>query len=56
MAIILGHNVLLQNLRTQNDYFSLGMFESINLRFTAFHEVWGKPEKNEIPNAVGAKD
>jgi hypothetical protein len=56
MAIILGHNVLLQNLRTQNDYFSLGMFESINLRFTAFHEVWGKPDKNEIPDVVVAEN
>jgi hypothetical protein len=43
MALISGHNVLLECLRTQNDYFSYGLEEEIGKLFTAFSHVW-KPE------------
>jgi len=50
MALVFGHNLLLQNLRAQNDYFDLGLFNSINSRFTAFKELWDKQmAENDAP-------
>ena len=49
LALLIGHNLFLQNLRTQNDYFDLGLFDVLSPRFTAFNEVWDKmhAEKNK---------
>jgi hypothetical protein len=42
LAVLLGHNLLLQKLRTQNDYFNLGLFDSLNPHFAEFNVVWDK--------------
>lgn len=49
-ALLLGHNLILQDLRTQNDYFALGLFEALNPRFTAFNKVWDRTEISDEPS------
>jgi Family of unknown function (DUF5677) len=41
MSLIGGHNVILENLRTQNDYFGYGLDQEIGARFAAFPSIWG---------------
>jgi hypothetical protein len=50
MALLLGHNLILQDLRTQNDYFALGLFKVLNPRFAAFNKVWDKTEVSDGPS------
>ena len=42
MALFFGHDLILLNLRTQNDYFDLGLLNSIDSRIAAFNELWDK--------------
>jgi len=51
VALTLGHKLLLRNLLIQNEYFSLGLDDSIRQRVDAFDQVWndhGAPMSNEI--------
>ena len=52
LAVLLGHNLLLQNLRTQNDYFNLDLFDALNTHFAEFNVVW---DKVHSPTPAGAK-
>ena len=40
MALHLGHNLTLQNLQIQNDYFGLEVEEDISERVEAFGQIW----------------
>jgi hypothetical protein len=40
MALHLGHNLILGNLVTQNDYFRLGLDQALQPRFEAFVRIW----------------
>lgn len=42
MALHLGHNLMLQNLGVQDEYFKLGLMETIKPRLEAFIEIWHK--------------
>ncbi len=43
-AIHLAHNLIIQVINTQNDYFSLGTEKDIEERVSDFQEVWSKKE------------
>jgi hypothetical protein len=47
VALTLGHNLILQNLGIQNEYFNLGLDDSIRKRVEAFGPVWDKQESGE---------
>ena len=42
MALHLGHNLILQNLGVQDEYFKLGLLETIKPRLEAFIKIWNK--------------
>ena len=48
LAVLLGHNLLLQNLRTQNDYFDLYLFDVLNPHFAKFDVVWDKVHSSKV--------
>jgi hypothetical protein len=42
MALHLGHNLVLQNLGVQDEYFGLGLMDTIRPRLEAFGKLWDK--------------
>ena len=44
MAVHLGHNLILQNLGVQDEYFGLGLMDAMRPRLEAFGKVWEKEE------------
>ena len=51
VALTVGHNLILQNLGIQNEYFALGLEDSIHKRLEAYGPVWEKQEPNDRPTA-----
>ena len=51
VALTLGHNLILQNLGIQNEYFALGLEDSIHKRLEAYGPVWDRPEPDDKPAA-----
>jgi hypothetical protein len=43
-ALLLAHNLLLQNLGLQDEYFNLGLAAEIQPRIDAFARIWGPPQ------------
>lgn len=43
-AMLLAHNLIIQVIDTQNDYFSLGMEEEIKELVSGFQEAWSKTQ------------
>jgi Family of unknown function (DUF5677) len=50
IALHLGHNLMLQNLGVQNEYFSLGLTDSIRPRLEAFRKVWKEDKITDTAN------
>ena len=55
VALTLGHNLVLHNLKIQNEYFHLGLEEMIQKRLDAYAPVWDK-ENSEAENDLRDED